>query len=100
MESQKKSSIIVMVIKTNDELSNLVPLCASCHQKVHAGHAEVGGLVQELGKEPRSGDSYPIQVSESLADELHERKDRGDSYEDVIWRLIEMEDTPNGRENE
>lgn len=30
-----------------------------------------------------------IQVSEELADELHGRKDRGDSYEDVIWQLIE-----------
>jgi predicted CopG family antitoxin len=30
-----------------------------------------------------------IQVSDELADELHERKERGDSYEDVIWRLIE-----------
>jgi hypothetical protein len=30
-----------------------------------------------------------IQVSDELADELHERKERGDSYEDVIWRLME-----------
>lgn len=30
-----------------------------------------------------------IQVSDELADELHGRKGRGDSYEDVIWRLIE-----------
>ena len=30
-----------------------------------------------------------IQVSEELADELHGRKERGDSYEDVIWRLME-----------
>jgi hypothetical protein len=32
-----------------------------------------------------------IQVSDRLADELHSRKDRGDSYEDVIWRLIDRE---------
>lgn len=30
-----------------------------------------------------------IQVSDELADELHAMKERGDSYEDVIWRLIE-----------
>lgn len=30
-----------------------------------------------------------ISVSEELADELHDRKSRGESYEDVIWRLIE-----------
>ncbi len=33
-----------------------------------------------------------IQTSEELADELWERKNRGESYEDVIWRLIEMAD--------
>jgi len=33
-----------------------------------------------------------ISVSEELADELHGRKQRGDSYEDVIWRLIEKAD--------
>jgi hypothetical protein len=33
-----------------------------------------------------------IQVSDELADELHERKERGDSYEDVIWRLIDAAD--------
>jgi hypothetical protein len=31
-----------------------------------------------------------IQVSEELADELHERKQRGDSYEDVVWRLMDI----------
>jgi hypothetical protein len=30
-----------------------------------------------------------IQVTDELADELHDRKERGDSYENVIWRLIE-----------
>jgi len=29
-----------------------------------------------------------IQVSDELADELYSRKKRGESYEDVIWRLI------------
>lgn len=33
-----------------------------------------------------------IQVSDKLADELHDRKERGDSYEDVVWRLIEEKD--------
>jgi len=37
-----------------------------------------------------------IQVSDELADELHSRKDRGESYEDVIWRLIRSEE--NDRE--
>jgi predicted CopG family antitoxin len=37
-----------------------------------------------------------IQVSERLADELHSRKGRGDSYEDVIWELIERADSDVG----
>lgn len=31
-----------------------------------------------------------IRVSDELADELFDRKQRGESYEDVIWRLIEQ----------
>lgn len=33
-----------------------------------------------------------ISVSTTLADELYDRKKRGESYEDVIWRLIEKAD--------
>jgi hypothetical protein len=33
-----------------------------------------------------------IQVSDELADELHDRKSRGQSYEDVIWGLIDAAD--------
>jgi len=39
-----------------------------------------------------------ISVSDELADELHDRKQRGDSYEDVIWRLIDQSD--NGESGE
>lgn len=41
-----------------------------------------------------------IGVSEQLADELHDRKNRGDSYEDVIWRLIDAADIDRGPEGE
>lgn len=33
-----------------------------------------------------------IRVSDELADELYSRKSRGESYEDVIWRIIERAD--------
>jgi predicted CopG family antitoxin len=39
-----------------------------------------------------------IRVSNELADELFDRKRRGESYEDVIWRLIEQAD--DGGEDE
>ena len=46
-----------------------------------------------------------IQVSDKLADDLHDRKSRGDSYEDVIWRALdqadgEETDTERGHEQE
>jgi hypothetical protein len=31
-----------------------------------------------------------IRVSDALADELYARKERGESYEDVLWRLLEQ----------
>lgn len=37
-----------------------------------------------------------IRVSNELADELFDRKKRGESYEDVIWRLIDQADQGNG----
>lgn len=36
-----------------------------------------------------------IQVSDELADELYELKERGESYEDVIWRQLDA-DQPEG----
>lgn len=37
-------------------------------------------------------DRTRISVTGDLADELHDRKNRGDSYEDGIWRLIAAAD--------
>jgi hypothetical protein len=34
-----------------------------------------------------------IRVSNELADELFDRKRRGESYEDVIWRVLKEADT-------
>jgi CRISPR/Cas system-associated protein Cas10 (large subunit of type III CRISPR-Cas system) len=80
---------------SNNEVSNLIPLCDSCHQKVHAGKAineTAAELVAELGKPVRAdGGNTSIQISEGLADELYNRKGRSESYEDVIWRLLERE---------
>lgn len=38
------------------------------------------------------GEDTSIRVTEELADELFDRKKRGETYEDVIWRLIEQGD--------
>ena len=54
---------------------------------VHAPHG-----VMATTKDTDSMARTSIQVSDELADELHDRKDRGESYEDVIWGLIEDAD--------
>lgn len=42
--------------------------------------------------------STTISVSDELADELYERKGRGESYEDVIWTLLEADSGDAGDE--
>jgi hypothetical protein len=83
--------------KSNNDVSNLIPLCYACHQKVHAGRVvneTAAKLVADLGKPVRSdGGSTSLQISGELADVLHDMKQRGDSYEDVIWRLIDAGET-------
>jgi len=80
---------------SNNTVDNLTPLCAACHQKVHAGIAdneESAQLIRELGKHPVFDPDYTTQtVSDELADELYERKRRGESYEDVIWRVLDVD---------
>jgi predicted CopG family antitoxin len=44
-------------------------------------------------RQPKAMGRTSIQVTDELADELFERKRRGESYEDVIWRLIDEQDT-------
>jgi hypothetical protein len=45
-----------------------------------------------MGDESGETKRTSISCSERLADELYGRKKRGESYEDVIWRLIEQAD--------
>ena len=52
--------------------------------EVHGIH----GIMAMKNDSPDMGRTS-IQVSEELADELYEMKKRGESYEDVIWRLID-----------
>lgn len=62
-----------------------VPVCPACHQRIHGTRDH---RLQPDGQPDRTS----IRVTHELADALHDRKNRGDSYEDVIWRLIEDDD--------
>lgn len=82
--------------RSNNELSNLIPLCEGCHGKVHGRSDEVPELVRELGYKPRSSEKTNVRISSELADKLYEIKGRSTSYEDVIWdalaRIGELEE--------
>lgn len=43
-----------------------------------------------------AGDRTTINVSNAVADKLHELKERGDSYDDVIRRLLAEAGDPVG----
>lgn len=45
-----------------------------------------------IGKHSMSEDHTSIWVSDELWEELNSRKKRGDTFEDVIWKLIEQAD--------
>lgn len=84
--------------REDDRLENLVPLCRECHGQVHST-SNPEGVVQELqSKLPDTALSFTdapadntlLRVSNDLADELYDHKQRGESYEDVMWRLIEQ----------
>lgn len=80
--SSQKETVQHHVSYADDET---VPVCLSCHQQIHADKDHP--LFPE--DEP---DLTTVGLTDELADELHSRKSRGDSYEDVIWRLIEEDD--------
>jgi len=74
--------------RSNNSLSNLIPLCTTCHGKVHGRSDDFPELVREIGYLPRGEETTTLAISENLADELYDRKDRRESYEDVIWKLV------------
>ena len=75
--------------RDDNDLSNLICLCTTCHGKVHGRSDEFAELVKELGYRPRPPEQTTISVSGAMLDELHKRKDRGETYEDVLWDLLE-----------
>jgi len=74
--------------RADNSLSNLIPLCAGCHGKVHGRSSEYPELVRELGYRPPPPERTTLSISEAFMEILHERKDRGESYEDVLWEIL------------
>lgn len=74
--------------RSNNDLGNLTPLCVGCHAAVHARSDEFPELVRELGHKPRPRERSSLVVSNLFLDALYERKNRGETNEDVLWRLL------------
>lgn len=78
--------------RSNNSVENLIPLCLTCHAKVHNRDPEVADLVRELGVEPSpgKGTDTTIPISHEAADALYTMKRRRETWNDLIWRLIRL----------
>lgn len=59
--------------RNNNDVSNLIPLCNSCHRNVHSGTAEndvAEKLVRELGKTPQTFEPTTLYLPEETRTEL------------------------------
>lgn len=86
--------------RDNNALENLVPMCKPCHQTIHVGTDDARKYEQYRDQLPESavrererveGEITTIQVTDEIWRELHLRKTPGDSFDDVISRLLAEE---------
>lgn len=84
--------------RSDDRVENLLPTCRSCHSKIHMGIETE--LAEKLPAEaridrpevpsPNRTENTTIRVTPEVADNLHDRKERGESYDDVLRRVLNM----------
>lgn len=78
---------------TNYSKDETVPVCQACHRRIHG---DENHELYPIGEPEQTS----IRIQGHTADELFDRKKRGESYEDVIWRLIEQADGRQEVDNE
>jgi len=86
--------------RDDNRLKNLIPLCPKCHAKVHT-KKDQGRQYDELTEKlpessymdtPSDGegtDGTTIRIEKDVRDRLRTRKVGGESYSEVIDRLLE-----------
>ena len=87
--------------RDDNRLENLIPTCRSCHSKIHNG-TDLPPYLQRYQDElpedkmgwvqsdtPQKGRTT-ITVSDELWEYLHERKERGESYDQLLRRLLNI----------
>lgn len=84
--------------RSNNVLDNLIPVCKSCHQNIHMKKnppGVIGDLQDKLpddciGHKPGTGHTHQgysqIRVTENQRRVLHNEKEPGESYADVLLR--------------
>jgi len=84
--------------RDNNSIENLIPLCRTCHAKVHTKAAqspEIDELTEQLETESyldTESDSEntitSISVDDETRDKLRARKTGNDTYDDVVRQLL------------
>ena len=77
--------------RTNNEIENLIPVCDRHHRDIHAGRPNVSEWVVRLGKHPVGGESISTEIKRETWKELNRQKEPGDSFDEVIQRLLHPE---------
>lgn len=72
----------LVVHHTQYDPEHTVEVCRKCHAKIHNNESHPLYPVDE------SPYGATLRVDDDTADELHDLKERGDSYDDVIQRLL------------
>jgi 5-methylcytosine-specific restriction endonuclease McrA len=87
--------------RSNNSLDNLVPVCQSCHSKIHSPNshdAVTDEYTEKLppsslnrGNKPHTDKNAPttIRIASDTRDRLRAEKNGGETYSDVIERLLD-----------
>jgi hypothetical protein len=86
--------------RKNNDVENLIPLCRTCHAKVHTKTSqtpEIDELTEQLEDgsyldTPSKDKQVAINIDSDVRDRLRGEKVGDETYSDVITRLIENDD--------
>ena len=80
--------------RTNSDLDNLIPVCDSCHKKIHWGTDGYEDYHEQLPPRAQWGDADPdattsITLNAALGERLRDMKPPGASWDTFILGLLE-----------
>lgn len=80
--------------RSNNDLDNLIPVCDSCHKKIHWGNGDYEEWHERLHPFSQFGDVDPerkttITLNQVIADRLRDMKNHAESWDSFVIRMIE-----------